>query len=172
MVHDDVTAYKIRSFLKYNQDTGTFIWNERRGVRKEWNTRYAGTVAGYLNQYNGYINIRIGVRNYRANRLAWLYMTGEWPNEEIDHINGDRSDNRMANLRAATRSQNSANRGLGSNNSSGLKGVSRITRNGKWQSGIFGGRQRRHLGVFDCPAAAHFAYIVAADKAFGEFAKT
>jgi hypothetical protein len=101
--------------------------------------------------------------------MAWLIAAGEWPADQVDHINGDKSDNRWCNLRAADNSQNHANIGLLSSNTSGLKGVVRAKK--KWGAQIGVNNQNVWLGNFDCPAAASFAYQIAADKAFGEFAR-
>lgn len=158
-----ITAEKLRSLFTYSQETGRFS----RIVSRSSNAN-AGEQAGYLDT-RGYLRIRIDGTLYSVHRLAWLYMTGEWPTEQIDHINRNKIDNRWANLRAATRCENQRNRRMAANNKIGLKGV-RAHRK-KWKAAIKIAGKRHHLGVFDCPAAAHFAYIVAADKHFGEFAR-
>lgn len=98
-----------------------------------------------------------------------LAIAGEWPTGDIDHKDTNRSNNRWDNLRPATRSQNLSNSGAKPFNPIGLKGVS-VFRD-KWQSSISDNYRKVHLGTFDCPAAAHFAYIIAADNQFGEFAR-
>jgi hypothetical protein len=105
-----------------------------------------------------------------AHRVAWLYMTGEWPSECVDHINGDKLDNRWCNLRAATHTQNNQS-SFDKKNSLGLRGVTKHFRGGFRATIKVSGKQRS-LGYFRCPAAAHFAYIVAADDLFEEFSPT
>src|ERR1700719_1662744 len=101
---------RLRELLSYDPETGVFRWL----VRKRQNVK-AGDVAGSFDGC-GYCKISIDRRAYKAHRLAWLYMTGEWPPAEIDHINMNRADNRFANLRLATRHQNMANQRLYANN--------------------------------------------------------
>jgi hypothetical protein len=115
---------------------------------------------------DGYIDIGIDGKSYLAHSLAWLYVTGQW-RREIDHKNTRRADNRWRNLRPATRSLNRANSRIAKNNTSGLKGV-RLYRSGKFQARI----GQTHLGYFDTAIEAGTAYITAAKKHFGEFART
>lgn len=159
-----MTAEYLRTLLAYDPDTGEFTWrvNHSNGDKR------IGTVAGYrLSQ--GHWRIKIARVAYMAHRLAWLYMTGEWPRAQIDHINLVRDDNRWHNLRQATPSQNKANQHRLKNNKSGLKGVS--MNHGKWRASLKIDGVSKHLGSFNCPAAAHLAYVVWADKQFGEFAR-
>jgi len=109
---------------------------------------------------------------FSAHKLVWLYVTGEWPTADIDHINMNTSDNRMENLRLATKSQNAANRRVTRASKSKLKGVSWSKAADKWVGQICVDNNRLYLGVFDCPAAAHLAYVVASDKHFGVFARS
>src|SRR5687768_770720 len=109
-----LTAEKLRELMDYNPDTGVFLYRKRRGRRS------AGLEAGSI--VKGYRLISLG-KQYSAHRLAWLYVYGEWPAGDLDHINCVRDDNRIANLREATDSQNNANRTLAPKNSSGFKGV-------------------------------------------------
>jgi hypothetical protein len=161
----ELTAERLREVLNYDPATGVFTWLVRTA-----RCRRIGEVAGCGK--NGYHQIGIDRRRYRAHRLAWLYMTGEWPAQEIDHINGDPSDNRITNLRPATSSQNKTNSRRRSDNNSGYKGVSFDRSRQKWQARIsVAGRSARRLGRFDCPVAAHAAYVAAAEKHFGEFAR-
>jgi hypothetical protein len=123
---------------------------------------------------NGYRYIKVGPKPRLAHRLAWLMHYGVEPGGLVDHINGDREDNRIDNLRIATFSQNAANAKLHTRNTSGLKGASRITKRGrltdKWQSSITVQNKRVHLGTFDTKEAAHAAYLGAARKHYGEYA--
>jgi hypothetical protein len=156
---------RMRELVSYDQETGLFTWLVWRpnGVK-------VGHVAGRLNKF-GYRVISLDGRSYFAHRLAWLWMTGLWPVDEIDHSNAIKDDNRWINLRAATASQNAGNRRAYANNTSGLKGVSWVVSRRKFIASIGLNGKRKNLGRFDCPAAAHFAYIVAADKHFGEFSR-
>lgn len=153
-VSDILTAEELRRLLDYNPLTGVFMWRERKGGRPVG-------VAGGLRE--GRWVIRIGARKYQASRLAWLYMTDKWPTPMVDHQDCDKLNNRFDNLREANWTQNNSNKPT--YGSVGLKGVTRKGR--KFLACI----ARKKLGVFDCPAAAHFAYVVEAVKTYGEFAK-
>jgi hypothetical protein len=159
-------AETIRNLLHYDTDTGLFTWKVSRG-----GTATVGSGAGFINtgKSSGYVLIKVCCASYKAHRLAWLYMTGEWPAEQIDHINRCRSDNRWANLRTASHSQNQTNSNLYKNNTTGLKGVYWYKKLRKWAAMIRSDGHLKYLGVYDCPAAAHFSYLVAANKLRGDF---
>ena len=126
----ELTAEKLRETLRYDPETGLFFWRcNRQGGAK------AGTIAGCFDA-GGYVRVTCLGRTYPAHRLAWLYVTGMWPTNEVDHINGDRSDNRWANLRAAESSQNSMNRAVRRNCASGVKGLSQLP-SGSWLGAIY-----------------------------------
>jgi hypothetical protein len=157
---------RLREVLEYDPDSGVWIWVGRTGNKSK-----PGKIAGSLDN-NGYVVIRIDRAIYKAHRLAWLYMTGEWPKVTVDHINNVPADNRWTNLREATYSQNNASRGLTVRNSSGFKGVYWQAKNKKWVATIAVGDNRiRYLGSFDRPEDAHAAYCAAAQLRFGEFFK-
>ncbi|MBV8474518.1 MAG: HNH endonuclease [Hyphomicrobiales bacterium] len=160
-----VTAEILRERLHYDPSNVVFTWI----LPPKCGSVAAGDVAGSMSK--GYRTIMLDGRNYAAHRLAWLYVTGEWPSGDVDHVNLDKADNRLSNLRVATDSQNLANRRKNSNNTSGLKGVTWNKLCRKWLAQIVVNRKHKYLGVFDCPAAAHFAYVIAADRHFGEFAR-
>ena len=146
----------IASVFNYNAKTGEI--HTARGRR-----------VGFKIKSQGYTAVWYEGRNVLAHRLAWFLTYGEWPNSNIDHINGDPSDNRLANLRLASPSENRANSRANKNNKSGLKGVQ--FRNGRWRAKITHGGCTRHLGVFDDPAQANAAYLSAAKAIYGEYAR-
>jgi hypothetical protein len=160
-----VTADRVRELLNYDPETGVFTWAAQSSTRVK-----IGAVAGSVDIY-GYHIIRVDGRLYRAHRLVWLYVHGEWPVGDIDHINGDPGDNRIANLRPATRSQNLANSKRRKNNTSGYKGVSWNKQARKWHARIGVDGQYKHLGLFTDPAEAHEAWLAAAKKTSREFAR-
>jgi len=153
---------QLKELLHYDPETGIFTWRVSRGSAK------VGKQAGYLNAH-GYIVIRVFDRILRASRLAYLYMTGEWPKELIDHANMVRNDNRWLNLRPATRGQNKFNEGMQSNNKSGYKGVSwhKVTK--KWRVQGQLNKKNHHLGLFDTPELAAAARDAFAKEHHGEF---
>lgn len=151
----------LRSLLGYNPKTGIFTWLVSRGRVK------AGDTAGQIKD-NGYIQIRIDGRMYYAQRLAFMWMIGRWPEPEADHENRMRADNVWGNLREATRSLNNAHRS--SNRSADDRGVSR--RHGVWRARIMKDRRQIELGKFLTKDEARAAYVTAAKQLFGEFART
>jgi hypothetical protein len=159
-----ITAERLRELLHYEPETGIFVWLVKPSRRVR-----AGAVAGCI--YCGYRRIKVGPRLYPAHRLAFLWMTGEWPKAEIDHINMDRADNRWRNLREASHSQNQVNRSLQSTNTSGFKGVSWHSRTHKWTSRIQINGKRKNLGCFDSPERAFLEYCFAAWRNLGDFAQ-
>ena len=154
-----LTAIRLRSQLVYDPETGIF----RRRI--DVSNVKAGSVAGTL--VRGYRIIAIDGKRYPAHRLAWLYVTGDWPIGEVDHRDLDRDNNRWINLRDASRSQNQGNRKIRRGNLSGWKGVTWHRRDKRWRAQL----GKRYLGGFTCPAAAHFKYLVEAAKHFGDFAR-
>ena len=120
--------YKFKRLLKYNPKTGEFIWLKSKGSNK------AGDIAGGL--INGYVKIKVNNRNHYAHRLAWFYVYGAWPENQIDHINHDRSDNRIDNLREVTGKENSKNQKMHITNSSGVTGVYWRKDRSKWRAAI------------------------------------
>lgn len=154
----------LRAAFAYDPKTGIFIYRIRAARRAR-----IGDVAGSINS-EGYRHIRFEGRAHKAHRLAWLYMTGEWPAKDIDHINGDRADNSWANLREATRSENLANSRVYRAGKCSRKGVHKSA-NGKWSARIQKDHTSRFLGYFKTEADASAAYQAAARELFGEFAR-
>ena len=159
-----LTHEKLKSLLHYNQDTGVFTWLVRRGGDAN-----AGTLAGCKHGH-GYIDIKIDDKTYQAHRLAFLYVTGEWPKkDEVDHINRIRDDNRWANLREADVSENRSNVAIRSDNKSGGKGVYWRKEERKWNASIRHNGKRYSLGRYESLAEAIEAYDSASKKLHGEF---
>jgi hypothetical protein len=160
-----LTIERLKALLKYDPETGSWTYGvSRRGLP-------AGKKAGYTRD-DGYVCLMVDRRRYRSSRLAVFYMTGEWPSEEVDHIDRDKSNNRWANLRVASRSDNQANNPAYANNKIGVKGVYpfKSSKRNPYTAQIRHGGKTYHLGVFATIEDASRAYVAAAEKAFGEFA--
>lgn len=117
------------------------------------------------------ISLRVDGRRFLAHRIIWLLAYGEWPPGFIDHADGNPHNNRLANLRIATFSQNAANKRAVANSSSGLKGVTWHKRAGKWQAAVKLNGKNHHIGLFLTPEEAHTAYMRKAREVFGDFAR-
>lgn len=165
MRHTDLTYELVREYLHYDAETGSFMW-----IKKPCNRIVVGSSAGYMRP-DGYKMLGLFGGPYLYHRVAWLWMTGKEAPSDIDHIDGNPSNNIFSNLRLASRSENSMNRKLSGDNKSGLKGAMWVAKDKRWYGRITLNRRGYHLGSYDCPAAAHFAYQIAADKKFGEFAR-
>lgn len=168
---DNLTAEFVRQILDYDPETGILTWKWRSDLRACDNARLAGKNAGCLNE-NGYFHIIINKKSYKYHRIIWLHYYGEWPYCEIDHIDGDTINNKIINIRSATRTQNRQNKGIQKNNTSGFKGVSFKKAHNKWSSRISVNGRRVHLGYFDRSCDAYNAYCAAAERFHGEFART
>ena len=168
-----LTQSYLKSILSYDPETGVFTWKERQDVTQpaQWNGRFAGKQAGTKRKGGNtfYRRIRIGDKPYLTHRLAWFYMTGQWPPEQIDHVDGNGLNNRFENLRLATHGQNKANSGAYRTNKLGIRGVHR--QGNRYIARIQISRRKIHLGSFDTPQEASAAYAKAAEKHFGEFAR-
>lgn len=134
-----LTQKELKKILKYNYNTGAFTW-----IKRLSNRSIIGKSAGSLS--NGYILIMIEGKNYRAHRLAWLYHYGYMPENGIDHINRDKSDNRIENLREVSQQCNTRNTSNFKHNTSGVKGVSWFSRTNKWIARIKVNGKEYHLG--------------------------
>ena len=125
-------AKELHRLMSYDPETGVFTRRvSRRGVKAK-----AGMVAGTLNKIHGYCYIQFLDAPKSAHRLAFLYMTGEWPEKQVDHINGVRDDNRWCNLRDVSRTENMRNTSIRSTNTSGVVGVSYASRDKLWSAAI------------------------------------
>lgn len=164
-MNSPLTAARLRALLHYDPETGIFTWVQPTGRRVK-----PGQIAGSATGA-GYLLIAVdGCRTY-AHRLAWLYMTGEWPEREIDHKDLNPSNNIWNNLRVATSGQNKANQRIPVTNSSGFKGVSWSKKDKIWTAYITVGGKHRYLGGFHDPRLAARAYEQAAARHYGEFAR-
>ena len=155
--------------LSYNPSTGLIYWKRSDVKSAAWNGKFAGKEA-FTSISHGYRQSNIDGKKYYGHRMAWFLHFGEWPEDgmEIDHINGNRSDNRIENLRLATKSQNGANRksGRGSSEYLGVHAHSC----GKWAAAIQKDGKQKHIGLFEREIDAAIAYRVEARKTHGEFA--
>ena len=142
-----ITQIELKNYLSYDKTTGDFI--ALQGDKRHIIGRKLGTLHS-----SGYIVIAINKKLYKAHRLAWLYEKGNFPKEMIDHINRDKSDNRLINLREVEQTHNSENNPLKKSNSSGYPGVSFSKKNMRWRARITYGYKEKHLGYFDTPQKA------------------
>lgn len=156
-----ITAEELRRILDYDPETGIFRWKQK--ICKKVTI---GAIAGHVDRIWGYRRIRIKNRYYRASRLAFLYIYERWP-IEIDHINHQQDDDRIVNLREATRLENCRNMRGHVDNKSGFKGVTQ--KRNKWRSTIRADGRQVYLGVYGTKEEAYAAYCEASKKYHGEF---
>jgi hypothetical protein len=170
----------LKSIVHYDPETGIFTWLKRpinmflhckfpKMSCNIWNAQNAGNKINRIK--NEYVIIKILEIDYLAHVLAWLYMTGKWPDNDIDHKDTIKSNNQFINLRTATKSQNSGNTKKPVTNKSGYKGVCWHKKSGKWRAQIIYQGKSYWLGVYETPEEAHEAYCKAATHYFGEFAR-
>lgn len=136
MATSSLTQARLKELLRYDPETGVMTWL-RSGKR-------AGT-----KHRLGYRNVVVDGKGYAEHRLAWLLVHGQWPEHDLDHINRVRDDNRLRNLRPATRSENCQNQPVRKSNKSGTTGVYLHGLSGKWAASINIAKKQRHLGLFD-----------------------
>ncbi|WP_395451154.1 HNH endonuclease signature motif containing protein [Aminobacter sp. UC22_36] len=164
---------RLREMFAFDEEAGHLIWRERpsdhfatAAAGKIWNSRYAGTVAGVIGA-KGYRRIKFAGKTWSAHRLIWIYINGQIPDGlQVDHINGNRSDNCLDNLRLVTNAENSRNQSMPRNNTSGVMGVVWHRRARKWQAQVKITGQTKYLGLFDTIEAASSA-CAKAEIAFG-----
>ena len=157
--HAVFSAEELRSAIDYNKETGDFTWKSKK---TGW-TR-AGALAGSTRK-DGYVLISVNGKRYLAHRLAWLYVNGQWPSKLIDHIDGNPSNNRIANLREADQRTNMQNqRRALSNSKSGYLGVCWSANAKKWHSQINIDGTNTHVGYYNTKEEAHAAYVDAKRK--------
>lgn len=158
--------HKLRLLLDYTPETGELVWKTRTTdwfngepakldeIARLWNAAYAGKRALANTCGNGYAHGTVLGYIAKAHRVIWALMTGAWPIDQIDHVNGIRSDNRWSNLRQVTNRINSQNSAMRKDNTSGFSGVRFDQRRNKWQARIVKDGRERHLGYFDDIASA------------------
>lgn len=154
---------RLTEILDYDVNTGIFT-NKISGIR-----RVKGSIAGHLINSTGYVTIKIDSHAYRAHRLAWLYCFKEWPEGFIDHIDGNKSNNCIDNLREASNRENKQNGKIQANNTSGYKGVSFEKCSGKYKAYIRVEGRLKNLGRYNTAEEASIMYKQAAVTYFGEF---
>lgn len=159
-----LTQERLKEVLHYNEQTGDFTWLEARGNRSVGSKAWTKTKKGYL-------QLRIDEKYHLAHRLAWMYVHGDFPESALDHMNLDRCDNRIANLRLATASQNQYNTGIRSDSTTGVKGVSFHKASRRYRAAITSRGETTILGYFATIAEAAKAYAAAADRIHGDFAR-
>lgn len=161
--HEILTQEYLKSILDYNLDTGVFTWKINKSKRAK-----IGNVAGWSN--TGYIAIEIDSKQYKAHRLAWLYINGEMPKNLIDHIDCNRLNNKISNLRESTYQTNNENYKTPKTNKSGVKNVSWYKSLNKWVVSISVKKIKKTIGYFDDLEFAELVAIEARNKYRGEFA--
>ncbi len=164
-----ITLKRLKELLDYDQDTGFFTWRTLRPGRSPM-----GGIAGSVRKNPkdpcfGYRFIRIDHFRTGAHRLAWFYVYGRWPKGDLDHRDMVRDNNRISNLREATRGQNMANAKRPRHNTSGYKGATFNRQSGRWTAQIQYNSKNLVLGSFDTAEEAHEAYCQAGKRLFGEF---
>lgn len=155
-----LTVDEVRRVLRYEPESGRFFWRILPRYKIQ-----VGDCAGWFD--GKYWRIKLGGRLYKASRFAWLYVTGNWPISQIDHINCIKADDRFCNLRMATNAENCRNRSR--RNKTGFKGVSEVR--GGFVAHIMTNGVREYLGFFSTAETAKEAYNAEALKAHGQFAR-
>ena len=159
-----LTQERLKEVLHYDPETGIFTW-----VKPSSNRLKPGDLAGSI-EPDGYRKIMVDNKNYKANRLAWLYMTGVFPEHEIDHRNTCRSDDSFFNLRHATHSQNAQNASIRTDNTSGIKGVFWHKYSASWVARLQSNGKQKCVGYFISKEEAGNALHEARERLHGEFA--
>ena len=144
----ELTFSEVDALLKCDPETGTLFWKHRPTASRKWNERYAGTEAGPNSISSGYKQCVLLGKQYYAHRLIWLLTTGAWPVGQIDHINGNKTDNRIDNLRDVSNRENGKNQRPRKNNTSGIMGVYWYKNCRKWNAQIKVGDKLVNLGYF------------------------
>lgn len=158
---------KMREFMDYDPLTGLMTWKKVLSNRTK-----PGSVCGGNVDSKGYRRVCFDGKQYRAHRIAWALFYGVKPIDQIDHINGDKLDNRISNLRQANNSQNSRNCKISKNNTSGVSGVTFHKASNRWMAQITVDRKNCYLGLFENKDDAISARKSAEVKYFGDFVRS
>lgn len=159
-----ITQQRLKQRLSYSPIVGVFEW------RVTGHKIRPGMLAGCVNPDNGYIKITVDGKSYPAHVLAWLYMKGEWPDMDIDHKDGDKTNNAFGNLRLATKPQNGWNRKISSKNTSGVKGVSYRAGKKPWIARLDANGEVVWVGSFETKEQAEAAIVEKREQVHQEFA--
>ncbi|HEY3987431.1 HNH endonuclease signature motif containing protein [Cedecea sp.] len=161
----EISIEKLKELLSYNPATGVLIWKVDYGRAKAGQEASAKNGAGYK---------RIGIdgRKYYCHRICWAISYGYWPSKNIDHVDRDRGNNSISNLREVTQGENCRNKGINPLNPHGYKGISLYKRTGKWTAQIKVNGEKMHLGYFPTKEEAAAAYDEAVNSTHGEFGVT
>ena len=149
-----LTQDYVQELLDYNPYTGNLIWKKILSPRRQ-----VGDIAGCDKHRTGYSQVQINGKQYAIHRIVWLWVYGDWPKQQIDHINGIRSDNRLVNLREASPKENQQNRGINKNNTSGYRNVSWDKYAKKWRAQFYREGKLYILGLYDSPEEANVVYL-------------
>jgi HNH endonuclease/AP2 domain len=160
-----LTQEYLKEIFNHHSETGLFSWKIKIAKKTK-----IGKIAGYPDKNTGYWVVRINKKRYQIHRLVWLWYYGAWPIGDLDHIDQDKLNNVITNLREANESQNNANRNKQINNSSGYKGVIWDKNANKWRAQIKMNNKYKYLGLFGILKLATLAYNEAAKELHGEFA--
>ena len=158
---ETLTVERLREVLDYDPETGIFTWRFRQKASRGWNTKHAGKRAGSVDKHDSLVYLRISIDgvDYKAHRLAWLYSYGAWPQNQIDHRDGDGLNNRLENLRDVADALNMVNKVVYRNSPSGVSGVTWRSDRGKWLAGVHKGGKLHWIGLFTDLADAETAVI-------------
>jgi hypothetical protein len=159
------TIEEIQELVRVDISTGDVVWAKNRKGRAR-----AGDRVGSVGSH-GYFETSIANKRVLLHHVVWASAYGEWPTDGIDHIDGDRQNNAISNLRLATKSQNGRNRPKQANNKSGCKGVSWHAQAQKWRATIMHNRKQHYLGLFDDVETAAAAYRSASVRLHGEYGR-
>ena len=162
----ELTQERLKSLFVFNANTGHFTRIKTSGPRSVF-----GKPAGWLSGC-GRFYIKIDRKSYAVHRLAWLYTYGSFPETDIDHKNMNPQDNRLSNLRVATRAQNQANKTVSPSNKCGIKGVNAKKGTSKFVAQISYQGKKHHLGIYDTPEQAGLAYQTKSADFYGEFSRS
>lgn len=146
----------LKSLLRYEPHSGLLYWRKFPDRGKAWNTKYAGKLAFNADHATGYKWGTVCNDQFLAHRVAWAIHYGEWP-EVVDHVNGDRTDNRIENLRSVSQRQNAMNSSMSKNNTSGFCGVYWSSHWKRWKAVIGSNYHRKHIATSECIAVAVIA---------------